>query len=481
MRRSAMFSVASTTALAATMLIVGAQSASAGNYTRTAGPDFDCDGVRDAIQAVFWDEVKGRDGAGSVTVTYGASGRRHRITQATPGVPGGPEVDDGFGESYAWYDRNRDSCDDLVVGVPNESIGKKGAAGLVVVIPGSADGLDTSRSANYHQDSPGYPGAVESGDAFGASLAAGTTSQGVPFLLIGAPYESGPSIWTSAHGSVYYVRGNGTSVRVLHQDTPGVAGKREYDEYFGQSLAASDRFFAVGIPGESVGSRRSAGMVQMFSHNLTNGRPTPVRGFHQNTKGVSGAAERGDWFGYSVSVLTFRSSDSQPIGALVAVGATAEAVGSADVAGMAHLVYVLPDGTVRERAAVTQHTPGVTGTPEEADYFGFDVVAANLSPSSTVARPSTTAWAVAVNQELHPGGLSAVHVFRPGWKRGDPDIWLREGRLGIDSLSNVDNLRASRTELFWGATGEACDSIRWSDLLDGGPFNPTHLPDDDCQ
>jgi len=479
MRRSAPLCAAMVMALFATMLVAGAQGASAGQYTRTAGPDFDCDGVRDAVQADSLDVVSGRDGAGSVTVTYGASGRRHQITQATSGVPGSPEVDDAFGDSYAWYDRDRNGCDDLVIGVPGESIGTKRAAGMVIYIPGSASGLNTAKSAGYTQNSPGYPGKVEAGDAFGDSLAAGTTRQGVPFLLIGAPGEDGPSIWTASSGTVYYVRGS--TVKLLHQDTPGVAGKREHDEYFGESLSASDRFFAVGIPGESIGSVRGAGMVQVFSHTLTNGRPTPIGGFHQNTKGISGVAERDDWFGASVSVVSFRSSSSQPIGALVGVGTMAEGVGSADAAGMAHLVYITPSGTVRQRAAVTQRTPGVTGTPEEGDYLGSDVVVANLSASSTVARPSTAAWAVGVNQELHPGGLGGVHVFRPGWKPGDPDIWLREGRLGIGPMSNIDHLRATRTELFWGSHGGSCDSARWSDLLDGGPFEPTYRPYDDCQ
>jgi hypothetical protein len=74
-----------------------------------------------------------------------------------------------------------------------------------------------------------------------------------------------------------------------------------------------------------------------------------------------------------------------------------------------------------------------------------------------------------------------VHVFRPGWKPGDPDIWLREGRLGIGPMSNIDHLRATRAELFWGSHGGSCDSARWSDLLDGGPFEPTYRPYDVCQ
>lgn len=194
------------------------------------------------------------------------------------------------------------------------------------MIPGSPAGLDTSSAMGYNQDSPGFPGAVEERDSFGQSLAAGTTHQGQPFLLIGSPKEDGPngsSTWSG--GSVYYVRPG--AVNVITQDTPGVAGAMETGDYFGRSLAVSDRYFVIGASGETInGSRWSSpdaggdGMVHVFSHTLTSGRPTPIKGFTQNTPGISGAAEWRDYFGTSLSVLPYRATAGGAVGALVAVG-----------------------------------------------------------------------------------------------------------------------------------------------------------------
>jgi CRP-like cAMP-binding protein len=77
------------------------------------------------------------------------------------------------------------------------------------------------------------------------SLAAGATSGGAPYLLIGVPgegRESPTTIWN--HGAVYYLRSG--SVSVIHQDSPGVPGLRETGDYFGESLAVSGRYFVIG-------------------------------------------------------------------------------------------------------------------------------------------------------------------------------------------------------------------------------------------
>jgi hypothetical protein len=223
--------------LAASMMI-GGQVAQSGEFDRQAKPDFDCDGVPDSALPDRFGLINGIE-AGTVTVRYGVDGRQQLISQASPGVPGSAEPEDRFGTSYAWYDRDLDGCDDLVIGAPGESVGALVWAGSVTLIPGAPGGLATGRSVMYTQDSPGFPGEAENADAFGWSLAAGRTSQGTPYLLIGSPNESGPDSRTWNYGSVYYLRGS--TISVLHQDTPGVAGAREGDDLFGEVLVAGDR------------------------------------------------------------------------------------------------------------------------------------------------------------------------------------------------------------------------------------------------
>lgn len=458
--------------------------AHAGNFVSEADYDFDCDGVRDLVKGHAWASVNGVEGAGTVAVTYSGTGATHEISQATPGVPGVPEVDDFFGWGHAAYDRDLDGCDDLVVGVAYEDMGSAENAGMVTIIPGSPTGLDPSGSVAVSQETPGFVGTPEDWDWFGNALAAGHTVNGTPYLLIGAPGESGDSTSLWHHGLVYYLR-SGT-VTAIHQDLPGVAGIRDAGDYFGERLTVSDRYFAVGVPQEILnGDRwtderaRGNGIVHVFSHTLTSGRPTPVAAFHQDTSGISGTAEWGDYFGNSVSVIPYRPEGSTQVGALVAVG-TEEDIGDRIAAGMAHLVYVSPGGSVRQLAAFTQDTAGITGSPETGDELGGGVVLANLDPTSTIAGPDTTMWAVAAStEETASGNTGAVHVLRATWQPGVPDIWLESGRYGLpsDFLNGIGMSRASATHLH--LSGEACYAMPWRNLLEGAS-DPVISRDDDC-
>lgn len=455
--------------------------AQASEFVREDASDFDCDGIRDLVN-FSPDIVDGVSGAGSITVTYSGGGEDY-LTQATPGVPGGPEKNDLFGWRYTTYDRDGDGCDELVVGIPWEDIGERENAGMVTIIPGSPSGLDPSRSVGYTQNSPGFPGGAEALDWFGLALSAGTTHLGDPFLLIGAPGESGKDQWTRASGSVYYLRDG--AVTVFHQDTPGVSGRREVEDRFGQTLASSDRYFVVGSPMETIDVQLD-GMVRVFSHSLVNGRPTEVAAFSQDTPGISGKAERGDRFGWSVSVLPFRPSTGAPIGALVAVGSPEEAVGDIERAGMAHLVYVSPGGGRSQLAAVTQRTTGVSGGPEAGDRMGDSVVLANLDPTSAAATPLTLAWAVAVTSEEVGPAHGAVHVFPPGWRSGEPDIWLKDGEFGLQDGEFRDTymqgLRASSDYLHVGGGGldGPCYAVPWRNLL-GDSWRPVVVRDETCE
>jgi hypothetical protein len=257
------------------------------------------------------------------------------------------------------------------------------------------------------------------------------------------------------------------SVVVIHQDSPGVTGTREHYDRFGEKLAVSDRFFAVSSPSEVIRGQEDPdaiadGMVHVFSHTLSSGRPTPLAGIHQDTAGVSGVPEWGDRFGWSVSVTPYRPSPSSAVGALVAVGST-ESVGDMPFAGMAHVLHVSPAGEVRQLAAITQDTPGVTGSAEPGDQFGYDVLVANLDPGNTVATPDTAVWAIAVpDEKTATGHIGGLHVFRATWRSGDRDTWLEAGRYGLPSdLVGLYRLRASATRLHLSAWAPPCYTLPW--------------------
>jgi hypothetical protein len=465
------------TTLSALVLTVLVGVAHAGNFVEENGSDFDCDGLRDLVLDMPYENVGGKINSGAVSITYSTTGTSQQLTQDSPGIPGDLEENDDFGQAYTAYDRNHDGCDDLVVSAPGEDVNGFDDAGMVWVIPGSPTGLDTSGTTTYTQDSPGFPGAAEVSDAFGWELASGMTSDGTPFLLITSVGEN------DGAGAVHYVRSD--VVSIITQNSTGVPGTAEPHDMFGSPLAVSDTFFAVGSVGEDFSGSIDAGMVHVFSHGAASASPTPLAAATQDTTGVSGTAEPADFFGFSLSVLPYRQSEGAPVGAALAVGSVRERVGDVFSAGMAHLLYVSASGVVSEIAAVTQNTSGVTGTPEREDSLGEDLVVANLDPNTTVARPDSMVWAVAASGELTASGeRSAVHAFPPGWQPGQRDIWLEDGTNGLpaNSLRHIGRLRASASHLHVSsALYHECHAVAWQNLLGTSTDLPATLRADGCR
>lgn len=135
----------------------------------TAG-DFDGDGAADLAVGAPTARVDGVSSAGEVYLLAGSAdglaGTGRTISQNTPGVPGSADFGDGtylqlIAQRYAGGNR-----DDLVIAYPSEDAGHSGA-GMVVVVPGSAAGLDPAHSRSWSQDSAGIRGAAEESDRFG--------------------------------------------------------------------------------------------------------------------------------------------------------------------------------------------------------------------------------------------------------------------------------------------------------------------------
>jgi hypothetical protein len=92
----------------------------------------------------------------------------------------------GISHALATSDYNRDGVSDLAAGVPR--------ANTVKVVPGGVDGPVPAAKVSLTQNSPGVPGATETGDAFGASTAWGDVNgDGYADLAIGAPGEDDTS------------------------------------------------------------------------------------------------------------------------------------------------------------------------------------------------------------------------------------------------------------------------------------------------
>ena len=87
-------------------------------------------------------------------------------------------------------DFNGDGHADLAVGAPDGTVGSVATAGYVSVVYGAAGGVDPAEHAVISQNSPGVPGAAESGDHFGSTVVpVDLNGDGYTDLAVGAPGE----------------------------------------------------------------------------------------------------------------------------------------------------------------------------------------------------------------------------------------------------------------------------------------------------
>ncbi|WP_285563717.1 MULTISPECIES: trypsin-like serine protease [unclassified Streptomyces] len=412
--------------------------------------DFNGDGVEDIAVADAKATVGGKAGAGLVRMVYGGGKGIAQIDQDLDWVGGAAEANDGFGETLATVDYNQDGYTDLVVGSPGEALNGAANAGMVDILFGGPSGLGTGAVKHKGLEQGAGTGAIsvstsEAGDSMGKALAAGTTAEGRPWILIGLPGESvGPSASGvrsesvgsgAAAGMAFYVYGD--TSRSLHQDLPvAVPGAPEAGDRFGAAVAGDGNYFAIGAPGEDLDASADAGQVALFSHTLdADGRPTSIGGVVQGSGGVTGAAETGDEFGAALAMTAYRASASAGANtSMLAIGSPGETTTVAGAAkagaGRAVLVRINADSTwtyLRElRQGEADDT--VSGTSEAGDRMGESLTAINTAPRA-VATTSTLLVAVgtpgeAIGTETQSG---AIHTFSMLGSAGDNDLWIEAG------------------------------------------------------
>jgi hypothetical protein len=300
------------------------------------------------------------------------------ISQDTAGVPGAGETGDTFGTTVAAGDLNGDGRADLAVGAPGEAIGKVDDAGGVTVLYGSPTGIATTGATWIDQGLTWVPGKVEDSDRLGERLAAGdVTGDGRADLVLGAPGENALGSVTLVKGAAGGLSTTGARTIVYSQLTSNTGSGAA----FGSTLAVADlnrdgrAEVVAGAPEAAAGTAPSAGVVVALTGSAAGIDKAAFRIVHQNSTGVSGAAESGDQFGASLA-----TGDVGGDGYVdVLVGSPDEAIGSRTSAGS---VTVLRGGrgglTGTGGASWTQDSSGVPGGTEKFDWFGSSVSVLNL-------------------------------------------------------------------------------------------------------
>lgn len=211
---------------------------------------------------------------------------------------------DGAGDVLP-FDFDGDGFADLAVGVPGEDLRGVTSPGVVQVMYGSDSGV-TARDQLWHQGRKGVKNKLEKRDSFGGVLTSGDfDADGYADLAVGIPSENLGSIVDAGAVQVLYGGPKSLTARdqIWHQGKPGVPGRSERDDLFGESLAAGDfdadgyADLAIGVRGESVGDVDNAGRVVVLRGAPGGLTAVGIHSWRQGKDGIASQPSRGDGFG----------------------------------------------------------------------------------------------------------------------------------------------------------------------------------------
>lgn len=267
-----------------------------------AAGDVDGDGITDLLSLTRPADWEPGDQSSSHTLNY-LHGTEQGLTPLTAlrnaqgaKIEGGSDIELG--------DVNGDGRDDIVFGRPYPANGNEEPndpsqyGSRVGVVLGTAQGPKTGDPRMIHQDSPGVPGAGESGDLFGASVAVGDVNgDGYADIVAGIPLEDFAGVQDA--GTVAVIPGGasgptGAGSKVFSQNTAGVPGTAERRDRFGEAVTLLDgdrdgrADLVVGAPGENT----DAGSVWSFRSTASGVTATGSLSFGAGALGTNPAGAR---------------------------------------------------------------------------------------------------------------------------------------------------------------------------------------------
>jgi hypothetical protein len=414
--------------------------------------DFNADGWDDIAAAAIGEN----EYEGAVRVIFGTAGGPTGSTQYLSDADFGltPQPSAYFGRGLAVGDFDGDGFDDLAIGANDANAG---GVGRVMLANGSATGITA-----VGEIMRGFPGELWIEDLAAGEFGAGPEDD----LAIGIPRRDVGM--NSAAGAVEVQYGSPTGLTqptVFHQDSDGVAGVAEQDDFFGGALATGDLNgdgideLVIGVPFEDlsiIDDETNVGAVHVFA-----GTPDglDIEGFgpnqliHQADIGQSNDMD--DSFGAAITVGDLTGDG---LGDLV-VGTPGEDVDSVADRGD---VYVIAGSDVGPDTGSVTDLTTIAGTSQPLDaqaglghHLGF---VAGPDPLVVVPRQVSAASCPAPAGSddkvylLAPGGLVSLpiapleqHIAQLATATGDIDgdgtvdliIGARKHPLAADDCTEV--------------------------------------------
>jgi hypothetical protein len=404
--------------------VAGVAEAGDGFGGALAAGDFNADGRADLAVGVPSENAAAGlvYGTGVVHVLYGSAGGLTAAggqlwSQDSPGVAGVAEAGDGFGGALATGDFDADSRADLAVGVLGENQGR----GVVHVLAGSASGLTGAGSQLWSQGSGAVGGVAEVGDGFGSALATGDCNgDGRADLAITAPGEDVGRVMDAGAVHVLYGAAGGltaTGNQLWSQDSPGVVGIAETQDFLGVAVAVGDfngdgrADVAAGAPGETLAVVAEAAGAMNVLYGAAGGLTAAGNQvWSQDSPGVAGITQPRDLFGSAVAAGDV-TGDGR---AELAVGVPGETFDNPPSfiaeAGVVQVLVGSPGGLTGTGSQLwSQDSPGIAEQAEDGDHLGSALAIGDFNG----AGPADLAMG-APGENLNVGFGSGVVQVLPG-------------------------------------------------------------------
>jgi len=383
--------------------------------------DFDHDRIDDlAIGAPEEDLAAGAD-AGKVSVVFGsrtglAGAEFQAIEQSALNASSGA-AGNRFGAALAAGDFDGDGFADLAIGVPGEMIAAAAGAGGLVVLYGSASGLDLAGDQHWALGAGGLPGAAAADDQLGSALAAGDFDHdGFTDLAVGAPGREVDAI--GGAGAVLVIYGSASGLGAARSALKALPAPVAADR-FGSALAAGD-VNGDGVVDLAVGAAdyADAGTAAGVGAVFVLAGETGV-GLGSALPALVGTAATGH-LGTAVALGDFDGDGSADL--------AAGAPRSSRLAAEAGDLFAGPVGGAFARLA--QGESGLVESAEAGDHFGLALAAADFDLDGkadlAVGAPDETLDDLGPEPFVDAGLSLVLRGTAGGLTTADAELWSLE-------------------------------------------------------
>lgn len=310
----------------------------------------------------------------------------------------------------------------LVVGMPGRDTIT--TPGEILIDIGSVVYIRPTAAKMFNQNSASFSDASESGDMFGYSVAASESG-----FVVGVPGESAEHSTGTIHkvGTVFLVGHNDatttpTQIAAWGQDSADVSDRYEDSDMYGYALdmvdyvstggGAPKMMIAVGAPGETIGTRTSAGLSMVMWSPGTG--ITEYENINQDVDGnAAEGAERGDAFGAAVAMVNRTPGQNTSANTLLlTVGVPGEDADGRYEVGQAQL-FSMTEAVNQENNLVREQLPSASFTPATGATIGRVLHATKAQLFITAEGATGPAVYGIPWDNLVAGGTAAVKVHTP--------------------------------------------------------------------